>query len=398
MLDKYLNREDVHTFLAEINNMSIYGQKSSNLSSIYSIYDSDALSLYAFYDALLKYVVIIDDEYLFTQYLNQIKKIYRRIDNIEDIKLHINKLICKMVSLKLDIQDINEDIYKKQIISYIYNKYIIDGYLIHGFSTVYEKSIKNNSFIPEIYVNYYEKMIEINNIFLKYCNIKIIDKNFDNNSVYFTNDMIMGCLYSRYSPGYFFKFLLNNNYYSKKKSKSLYLNGGYDKCISSLKRFMDNHMFSDTDKKFVLDTVLEEWNYLHSVPKKISLLLVKRRSIFKHEGMKLEDFLNDNKDIYEIVDRLLSPKRNNVSFNEVLDNNQFIVLSLNDVNKQKKKTINDIRIEKESEITNEYNKEVINMNKNFIDAYGNASILIILGSLLITLGVIITVIFMARGM
>lgn len=391
-------REDVQNFLDEINNMNIYGNKTVSISNSYSVFNTDALSLYEFYDALLKYVIIIDDKNMFTQYLNQIKKIYRRVEDIEDIKLHINKLICKMVSLKLDINNINESVFKKQIISYVYNRYILGGYLIHGFSTVYEKSIINNNFVPEIYVNYYQKMIEVNNIFLKYCNIKIIDKNFNNNSVYFTNDMIMGCLYSLYSPGYFFNFLLNNNYFGKKKNRSLYVKGTFNECVYGLKKYMDNHMFSDDDKNYVLNVALEEWNYLHSVPKKISLLLVKRRLILRHENIKLEDYLNDQNDVYEIVDRILSPKRNNVSYNDVLDYNQFIVLSLNNIEKKKVKTVVDIKREEVEEITEEYNREIINRNKDFLDAYGKASIFLILGSLFITIGVIITVILIVRGM
>ena len=395
MLDEYLEREDVQLFIRYIKNMSTYRDKKTDVSSKYSLYDNGALSLYVFYDALLKYVIILDDKKLFIQYLEQLKKIYTRSVNLEDVRLSINKLICKMVSIKLDIKDFNQDVFKKQIISYVYNKYILGGYLVHGFSTVYERNLINSMFVPEIYVNNYNKMIEINKIFNKYCNSNIIDKDFTNNNVYFTSDIVMGCIYSIYSPGYFFNFLLNNHYYGKKSKKELYLKGNYNKCVSYLKKFMDNNLFSEKDKRYVLSVVSDEWNYIHSVKRKISLLVVRREKIIKYENVRLRDFINSDGDIYEVIDRILSPKRNNVPFNEILNTNEFEILSLDDLNDG---IIEDDKLTIEADdATKDCYKEIHNMNNSFLNEYGKASIFIVLGSLFISLGVLITILLIVKG-
>ena len=394
MLDEYLNREDVQLFIRSIKNMSSFRDKRVDSSSNYFMYNNTSLSLYVFYDALLKYAIIVDDKILFGKYIEQLRKIYSRSFDIEVIKLSINKLICRMVALKLDIKNLKNSMFKKQIISYIYNKYILGGYLIHGFSTVYESSLIDNMFVPEVYYNYYNKLVEVNNIFMKYCGKNIVDKDFYNNNVYFTNDTIMGCIYSLYSPNFFFDFLLNNNFYSKNKKRKLYLDSSFEKCSIYLKKFMDNKMFSDRDKKFVLSFALEEWNYLHSVDRKISLLLVKRSRILQNENVKLKDFLDDDSDIYEIIDRILCPKRNNVAFNDILYSNEYYILSLSDsVNEVEKEEIVEIN---NNDIVNAY-EDKRRINSAFLNQYGKISILLILGSLFISFGVIITVFLIVWG-
>ena len=140
MLDSYLSRNDVISFVKEIRTSDRYFRKLSTLV-VHDLYTSYEEALYIFYDALLKYKIVIDDIYLFPEYLEQVEKLYRKLDNYNDIRFGINKLICRMLSIKLEIKNINDKDNRDLIIKYIYDKYIINGYFIHGFSSTYVDEI-----------------------------------------------------------------------------------------------------------------------------------------------------------------------------------------------------------------------------------------------------------------
>ena len=389
MLDDILKREDVLLFIDELKSNERYFKKNSSNFVKNLFYYSDELALYIFYDALLKYKIILDDVFLFDEYLDNLEKLFKKIDNFEGISLGINKVICKMVGLHLNIKDMKNEESKKEIISYIYDKYIVNGYLIHGLNINYMKDIKEHGFVPEVYNNYYQRYIEVNKIFNKYDVSHIISKDFKDNRVYFTDDSVMACYYSNYAPMFYYKFLCNSSVYGKKINKDAFLTNDYDSAIAGIKKYMSNS-FSDNDKKIVLDLVSDQWKLLHRKDNKICLMLVKRKRIFNDEKLVKEDFINDKSDIFDIVDRLLSSKRNNVAFNESIDSSEIKFVTFDTYYDERKKEIFD----EEAEL-NKYRKN--ESNNEFLDKYGYASLFMLLGSILICLGVIITIIMTFRG-
>ena len=122
----------------------------------------------------------------------------------------------------------------------------------------------------------------------------------------------------------------------------------------------------------------------------VRIILVKRNIVFSKDAKEL-DFLNDKNDIYEVVDRMLSSKYNNLEHNSFISKDDFKIIELDpyiDTEEEKKK------IEKEEEKHNKKKKE---MNDEFLNKYGNVSLFLLLGSLFISLGVIIMIINILRG-
>ena len=218
MLDEYFVKTSVLRMIKEIKNNERYFNKKNNFfpDSFFSI--GNEAALYIFYDALYKYKIIIDDEFLFDDYLDQIEKLYRKLDNFDDIKYGINKLICSSLITKLDVRDPDGKDGKEKVIKHVYDKYIRNGYFIHGFNYTYINDIKNNGFTPEVYENYYDRFSEVNKIFEKYNCSNIINKDFDMKDVYFTDDLVMGCFYSSYAPLFYYKFLFNEECFGNRTS------------------------------------------------------------------------------------------------------------------------------------------------------------------------------------
>ena len=93
MIKKYLKREDVSNLIKEIKRNPRYYEKEKLEDNI-SI--GNELSLYILYDALLKFKIVIDDDSLFGDFIVQLDKLYKKIDNYDQIVIGINKLICYM--------------------------------------------------------------------------------------------------------------------------------------------------------------------------------------------------------------------------------------------------------------------------------------------------------------
>ena len=385
MLDDYIKRDDIKKFIKELINNHRYYEKSFNSESVYSRYILNEMALYTFYDALIKYKIVLDDIYLFDEFLEQLGKIYNKLNNYDDIEIGINKLIGKMVAIKLGFKDVNDSINKKQLISYIFNKYILEGYYIHGFSTIYYDDIKVKGLIPNDYKNYYNSLKEVNKIFNKY-GYNLIDKDFDSDKIYYTDDVIMACFYSICSPGYFHDLLFNHELFGDKVRRNGYLANDFDRSTRYIKIFMNDKRFSDLDKKCVLSIIKNEWDLIHKKNRKVDLLFVKRKRLFNNNKIDISNFLYDERDTYEIVDRLLSPKNGNVISSEKLNREDIKLVQLNDYYEIDENT---------REITLALDAELLKLEEEQEDEFDNtgaASLFIVLGALFITLGVIISIV------
>lgn len=390
MLDEYFIKTNVIRMIKEIRSNERYFKKKSDFSTNSFIHIGDEAALYIFYDALYKYKIIIDDEFLFDDYLDQVEKLFRKLDNFESIKFGINKLICSSLISKFKIDDIDRIESRETIIKHVYEKYIKDGYFIHGFNSTYIEDIKNKGFDPEVYNNYYERFSKVNEIFDKYNCSNIISKNFNEKDVYFTDDFVMGCFYSIYAPLFYYKFLFNEESFGNRIRKDDCLSSDIDVLNRHLKRFMNNNSFKEEDKKYILDLVNDQYKLLHRSKEKISLLLVKRDIVFSKDA-KESDFLKDNNDIYEVIDRMLSPKYNNLEHNKFISKDDFEILELDpyiDSEEEKKK---------QEKIEEKYKKREREVSTDFNNKYGSVSLFLLLGAMLISLGVIIMVINILRG-
>lgn len=390
MLEELLKREDVNSFIKILKNNDRYFDKEFKKIADRKITVGKELALYIFYESLYKFQLLFEDVYMFDEYMIQLDRLYKKIDNFDDIEVGINKLLCKLLTIKLDIKDEQDIDSRREIIEYVYDKYIVDGYYIHGFNTSYTKEILEKGFNPEEYQNYYDKFSKLNKIFAKYNVINIIDKDFTKKEVTFTDNFLMACYYSTYGPNFFSKFLKSEDYFGRLQKQDGYLIDDYNLTISRLKRFMDNNLFKEDDKKFILDLVKDEWDLLHREDKKISLLLVKRDEISK-DKISLSEYINSDEDLYDVVDRLLSSKKNKIECSNTIPSDKLEIITLDtyyektdvDFDKEYEEQLDKYRLEQE--------------NKEFMDTYGSVSILLIAGSLLITLGVIVTIFMVIRG-
>ena len=96
-----------------------------------------------------------------------------------------------------------------------------------------------------------------------------------------------------------------------------------------------------------------------------------------------KEFLKDESDIYEIVDRMLNSKNNNISYSNKIDSTDINIVVLD--------TYYDSDLKKEEKEEEEYNNKESEVTSDYLNKYGSVSYLLLIGSLFITLGVILTI-------
>lgn len=379
MLERILGRKDVCFLINEITNNLSYQNKDGRL---FLKYNCSYQSLFTLYDSLFKYCLIIEDTRYLDNYVLQVGKIFRKFSNTHDIEKAINILLINICSLKLGINDRNSYTNKKMILRYIYEKYINDGYLFHGFSGIYKDNIKRFGFIPEQYYNNYASFVEVDKIFNKHKVYNIMDKDFYSKASYLTDNFSNACFYGVNSPLYFYHLLCDNIVSSSLKESNLYLRNDYYGCFKNLNSIVKKAELNSAEKKLVMKICLDEWKLLNKNKAGIDILLVKRR-VFGYDHIDyVDDILNNDKDfiLTDVVFSMLYSNNDRILIDKKIDSKDISFISFDN-------HVSKYYLDKDNKVSDD----------ELLDAYGKVSILVLLGSIFITLGVIITIIMFIGG-
>lgn len=386
MLDEFIKRDDVSKLLEDICNSARYFEKRTTNSMGYQMYSGVQQILFLFYDALFKYKIIIDDMSYFDDFFEQVDKLIKKIDNFYDIGNGINRIIGRICACKLGIKDIEEEESKKEVLRYINEVYIVNGYYIHGYASHYYNGILENGFVIEEYNNLYDKFVRVQNILKDKKHLNILDKDFNIKQVELTNSFLLGCYYSANSPMFFSKLLCRNEFVDKPLEIDAYSNCDYELCFRNLNKVMNKLGLSDSSKSVFYDAFKSEWKLLDKSNSNISLMLVPNRLI--DDDFDIELFIEEHKDISctDSICKLLGQKKN-VTLTDDIKKEDIVLVNLYGYKKY-------IKEEKKETLKGELEKTFIKGDDEFAfsNTYGKVSILVLLGTMLITIGVILTII------
>lgn len=390
VLETMFRRKDVCDFIEEILSDDYNVQKIDGSINNCNI-TSREQALFTFLDSLLKYQIIIDTDVFLEEYIVQVRKLFKKIDNFYDINLGIAKIIGKLCALKFNISDREDASSKRQILEYVYDKYIVHGYLFHGFCGVYKEQIKQFGFIPEAYQHSYAKFMEVDKIFRGHNISDIMGKNFHENFVTFTDDFMMGCYYGVHSPMYFSR-LLSCIVEGEDCEVDAYFKNDYFGCFRNLSKLMRSAKLSDYEKKYITRVCCDEWKVLQRGSSNINIMLVKREKVGYHYLEDIDDILEGDNDLGEGILRIIHSKFNHILVDFKLESSDISFIEIPNY-----KVLFALREKQAYEVVTK-NRMVRANNERLNNTYGKVSVLILLGSLLITLGVIMTIITISKGM
>ena len=354
MFKELLEREDVKYFINSLYNDDYFINRNN-----YDPYENIGL----FYDALYKYSILFDDDSYIDMLIKEIRSLFRKLNNLDDVIVGINKILSKLIVIKLGIKN------KNDFIDYVYDKYITNGYFIHAYSNVYTSNIINNGFNIDEYNNLYNEFNNIKNKLVKY-KVELIEKDFNDKSIFFTDNMRSAYNYSLRSPNYFYDYICNDK---NIKYEDGYLVKDYKKCLANLKKIIFNYSIDTNTSKEMIDTFNREWNLLNNSNNNISSFIFVKRSFFDIKNIDKDKFIDKyiSEDYDIILDRLINNNYTNVKCSKNIPSKDIIVINI--VNQF-------INNKKEEEIEIEEDN----------DENGMVSLLILVGVIFICIGSIIT--------
>ena len=388
MLDSILIRENVKKLLKEVSYSHCYHMKETKITPDYENYYNKEKPIFIIIDAIYKYKIIIDDEKYLGEYIYSLKKLMKKIDNSSDIEKGINKLIVRTCCKKLGIKNIKDIENKKELLSYIYKNYIVEGYMFHSIPNIYKKEILENGINPEHYKNLYPKFIRIKKILKKHNKESLVEKNFDENYIIMTDSLQKAYYYAENSPMYFSSLLSNNITSSKKYKKDAYYRKNYKDCYYNLNKLCNDLNLNIKDSNYIKEVFKEEWKLLKNDSNIPTILLVKRKNLGNNYLKDIDKIMSsiDKYNLDDIVSKMICNKFDNVKVKNTIKNTDIEVLELysyKDIYEYKNK--------------NEQKNSIKESSDDIMNTNGKVSILLLLGSLLITLGVIISIIMLEKG-
>ena len=369
MLNDILRRDDVKKLLREVCTNNRYNKKDSELSINYLQFPLFTQSLFVAVDALYKYSVIIEDIYLLDDYIVDVGLLFRKVSNIYDINVGLNKIIYKFSCRKLGYKDYNQK--HNDVLKFVYDKYINNGYLFHAISSRYLSDIEENGFIPQKYNNIYNEFRDVNKIIPS-----VVDTNFDKDFVSFTDSFVMAYYYAISSPFYFYNIVCNN--YVRGNNRSSYFKNDYEMCLKNVNKLILNKDIGSRDAKIIRDAFNDEWKLLdksNSYP----VIMMLKRNLLLHNSVDFSNIIYSSLDVDSIMEKIFNNRYNNLECNMTLDKSDISLIKLYGYS--------DFISSKDDNLFDEQKDDDL-----VIDEYGKVSFIMVIGALLITLGVIITII------
>ena len=409
MLDTIFKKDSVKKFFNDLVNGTVYKKKDIPYTISDEKMDVTYYAILMGLDAIIKYEIIIKKEDFFDSYLQEVQLLLRKVDNHNELKTGINKLIVNYCQKLLNLKNITTYENKEIILKHVYNKYIVNGYFYHSFPSIFLDEVNNNGLAVSNYNYEINSLKEVNKIFEKY-NIKNVfskDLNAESPLLTLTDSSFMASYYAYHCP-YFLNELAvdllpkDNNY----EIDAFFLKN-YKKCRKNLSFYLRKSDILLNDNLKILEFFDKEWNLFKVENLKPVVCFIKRSVVGNNSLNDLNQIMGniDKDDLIVSVNKILETRFNNEVVKKDISRLSFEIVSLPTLkelgfNLQKEEIVENSFIEDEQiEVLTEDKSDNSNnnlVNYDFINNYGNITIVALIGVLLITIGVTVMIIMLGR--
>ncbi len=380
MLENIWKRDDVKSFLSEVILQIKFNQKDIPNTFCEEKITRKQYSLYTCMDAIIKYFIIVDDNH-FGCYLEQLRRIMKKLQTHNDITIAITRLLIQSVKSKLGIKDESPQS-KKTVVQYFYDRYIKEGYLFHSFPGYFYEG--PTELRIENYYYQFEEMKQIHEIVKKYRVGRAFSKNFDipTEGISFTDSPFMALFYSYNCPLFLYELCIKliKNDETKDNILDNFFMKNYNECYHQLDLFLKKREVPLNEKNKILNFFQSEWKKLEVTKASPVIACIKREKLEKTSFEKYETLVDKEDSLENIITHILDVRLNDNQIQNSIQPEFYLKLP----------NIYEIL---ESEIPQEKeSKETMDLN----NSYGNATVVALFGVLLIALGITLTIIMMGR--
>ena len=382
----------------QVSNASINGES----------YSYNRYSLLITMDIVIKYQIIINNETYNNYFLNKLDTITSNYSNHEDLIIKGNSLLIELVSNRLNVTTTKtED--KKQILKYIYDKYIVNGYCFHSFPSVFKEQTEEVGLTQDIDIKELNDLKKIDYIFSNHNYKNIISRNLKEKSraIYITDSPAMAYYYAFRSPEYMAELTSLSKYYNylKDYNKDAFYDKDYYKCKSNLASLCSHVNMTTKEETTVLKTFDRRWKALNLSESLPCIAFIKRSDLAKDSLPNINEIIKsvDTIELSYLVSKITDSKYpvirkySNISslYLSVITMPSYREIKNNEFLTQEKVKV--ALTTKKREIYREEIEEEKKFDFKYAYSYGNANVVALTGILLITLGLTLTIILNVLG-
>ena len=382
----------------QVSNASINGES----------YSYNRYSLLITMDIVIKYQIIINNETYNNYFLNKLDTITSNYSNHEDLIIKGNSLLIELVSNRLNVTTTKtED--KKQILKYIYDKYIVNGYCFHSFPSVFKEQTEEVGLTQDIDIKELNDLKKIDYIFSNHNYKNIISRNLKEKSraIYITDSPAMAYYYAFRSPEYMAELTSLSKYYNylKDYNKDAFYDKDYYKCKSNLASLCSHVNMTTKEETTVLKTFDRRWKALNLSESLPCIAFIKRSDLAKDSLPNINEIIKsvDTIELSYLVSKITDSKYpvirkySNISslYLSVITMPSYREIKNNEFLTQEK--VKAALTTKKREIYREEIEEEKKFDFKYAFSYGNANAVALTGILLITLGLTLTIILNVLG-
>lgn len=382
----------------QVSNASINGES----------YSYNRYSLLITMDIVIKYQIIINNETYNNYFLNKLDTITNNYTSHEDLIIKGNSLLIELVSNRLNLTTTKtED--KKQILKYIYDKYIVNGYCFHSFPSIFKEKIEEAGLTQDIDIKELNDLKKIDYIFSNHNYKNIISRNLKEKSrpIYITDSPAMAYYYAFRSPEYMAELTSLSKYYNylKDYNKDAFYDKDYYKCKSNLASLCSHVNMTTKEETTVLKTFDRRWKALNLSESLPCIAFIKRSDLAKDSLPNINEIIKsvDTIELSYLVSKITDSKYpvirkySNISslYLTVITMPSYREIKNNEFLTQEKVKV--ALTTKKREIYREEIEEEKKFDFKYAYSYGNANVVALTGILLITLGLTLTIILNVLG-
>lgn len=403
MFSKIIKRDDVKKLMSEVINDTRYNDVNIPLPIENNYFINNNYALFLIMDALLKFDIIIDDYRFIEDYVCQLKRIMKRMNDYQDINKGINTLIGKTCGRKLNLNNYKSNDVKEKILRYIYKKYVVEGYFYYGFSSTYKNEIEYEG-ITKSGFRLDSRLDDVNNI-LKDYEKKDIIKRVESD---ITDNFVVASYFAFLGPDYLEKMANSGIFNDKCYDKSCFYTKNVNTFRNNLSLYCDKKHMKYDEKATVINNFLDTWNESMISNSHGCIAFIKRSQMNRNFLKDIEDIIIGSRDVdlYSSIAMIMESRYSSYEldgdisslFFEIVDipSYQYIIGEIEEEIEiiYDDNGLDDLKIIVEDQENNFDNKKEKFQNSN---SYGFTSVFMLVGLLLISLGSTITIIIKALG-
>lgn len=377
-------------------------KKSINKVSVFSPngekYGYNQYSLMIIMDFLIKYNIVIKDMNNFAFCIEELKKMIYSYNDHKELVLWSNELLGELIRLKLNLIDKISSDNKRKILVYLYDNYIVNGYMFHSFPSTFKELVEEKGLDANDYSYPIFYMKKLYYIFKNHKYTDMIPEYLleQITSISITDSPAMAYYYAFRSPQYFCNLVATSKYYkdNSEYDHEAYYRKDMEACQNNLLLLAKHLNMTDKEKETLLTAFKKQWDLLDASNALPEIAFISRKDVGKDSLDDIDEIIRKSKyeELVVSIARITDSKYSHVKRYSPLFPLSFTVKTFPSYREIKANKF----IVKEKEEKKEEDKLLIVAPKKS-ESYGYASIFTLFGLLFISLGCTLIIIFRYYG-